>query len=52
MERDSQGIEEHHRIHRLERSLLPLARFTITASGAVLIKSGDTLMPYISGRKP
>ena len=46
----AQGIEEHDRIHQLERSRLPAVTSAPTASVTLLIKSGETSTPYISPR--
>ena len=49
---DAQGIEEDHRIHRLERPLLPRRGLRDDRIGDRLIRSGDTSTAYISRGTP
>ena len=47
---DAQRVEEHDRIHRLERPALPRRDLRDDASVTVLIRSGETSTAYISAR--
>ncbi len=47
-----QRIEEHHRIHRLERAALPRRHVADDAIGDGANQIGETSTSYMSARKP